>query len=159
MCYSTVDSHRFNSSAFVFSVPFDAGDKPGSTHVTGSRAIFLGKGKSIAPVAAVGLLFRHDKFAERFFNFSSLCKTEGCNVNCSTDAFDCFLVDNNGFVVVSKRSNETGKFYGEVDYPMFEVMVSQGIYKEIKCTITRPFVLRLFNVQDQDLFILIISKN
>ncbi|XP_015790975.1 voltage-dependent calcium channel subunit alpha-2/delta-3 isoform X2 [Tetranychus urticae] len=127
-----VDFHRFNSSAFVFSVPFDAGDKPGSTYVTGSRAIFLGKGKSIAPVAAVGLLFRHDKFAERFFNFSSLCKTEGCNVNCSTDAFDCFLVDNNGFVVVSKRSNETGKFYGEVDYPMFEIMVSQGIYKEIK---------------------------
>lgn len=36
--------------------------------VTASQAIFLGNGQKRAPVAVVGVQFKHDIFVERFFN-------------------------------------------------------------------------------------------
>ncbi|RWS16566.1 voltage-dependent calcium channel subunit alpha-2/delta-3-like protein [Dinothrombium tinctorium] len=126
-----VDYYRFNSSAFVFSVPFNAGQKPDS-YVLGSHALFFGAGNKKAPAAVVGLLFRHKSFAERFFNFSTLCLKSNCKVNCSSSETDCFLLDNNGYVIVSEQHSHTGRFFSEVDSKMFRTMVEIGVYKEIE---------------------------
>ncbi|UYV67446.1 hypothetical protein LAZ67_5000627 [Cordylochernes scorpioides] len=66
-----VDYHYHNSSAFVFSVPFDAGTRKDDPLVTGSHAIFLGAGLKKAPAAVVGLQFKHSAFAKRFFEITS----------------------------------------------------------------------------------------
>ncbi|GFQ67871.1 hypothetical protein TNCT_305321 [Trichonephila clavata] len=125
-----VDFHNINSSAFVFSVPFDAATKKSSL-VTGSHAIFLGKGKKKAPAAVVGLQFHHSKFAERFFDTTSMCM-QNCRYRCRDEELDCFLLDNNGFIIVSEKHEHTGKFFGEIDYTLFDSMIETGIYKKVR---------------------------
>lgn len=133
-----VDFNRFNSSAYLFSVPFSSGDPKKAVYMTASRAIFIGQGKLKAPVGVVGSLMRHKHFAERFFNFSTNCREEDCKVDCSSNQTDCFLVDNNGFVIVSedehfKGTNQNvGKFFGEIDDQLFRKLVERRIFKEVK---------------------------
>ncbi|KAG8188011.1 hypothetical protein JTE90_009887 [Oedothorax gibbosus] len=124
-----VDFYNINSSAFVFSVPFDAGNRKTSL-VTGSHAIFLGSGKKKAPAAVVGLQFHHSKFAERFFETTTKCM-QSCRYKCRDDELDCFLLDNNGFIIVSEKHEHTGKFFGEIDYTLFDSMIEIGIYKRV----------------------------
>ncbi|XP_054709494.1 voltage-dependent calcium channel subunit alpha-2/delta-3-like [Uloborus diversus] len=124
-----VDFYHINSSAFVFAVPFDAGTRDTSL-VTASQAIFLGKGNR-APAAVVGVQFRHSAFVERFFNMTGTCMT-ACKYKCTDNQTDCYLLDNNGFVVVSKVHEDTGKFFGEIDPAFFESLVEQNLTRRIR---------------------------
>ncbi|XP_074600888.1 voltage-dependent calcium channel subunit alpha-2/delta-3-like isoform X2 [Brevipalpus obovatus] len=142
-----VDFHRFNSTAFLFSVPFNSGTRNTSAetrsdrhpiYVTGSHAIFVGQGKQKAPAAVVGLLARQQIFAERFFNFSERCGAEDCKVNCRSENIDCYLLDNSGFVIASEAEvyaddlSNVGRFFGEIDDKLFREFVDKGIYREVK---------------------------
>lgn len=133
-----VDYNRFNSSAFLFSVPFNAGDDDGPIYLTASRAIFLGQGKTRAPAGVVGSLIKHQHFTERFFNFSTNCREDGCKVDCASNHTDCYLLDNNGFVMVTedvqhkRNTHYVGRFFGEIDYGMFEKLIERGVYKQVK---------------------------
>ncbi|CAG2100560.1 unnamed protein product [Medioppia subpectinata] len=140
-----VDFHAVNDSAFVFSVPFDANQREGQLLVTGSHAIFLGTGKSSAPgidlidiftpdlynicvlVAVVGLQFKHSVFVERFINIT----TKYSKVICSAEEVDCYLLDNNGFIIYSENFVDTGKFFGEVDNSLMEAMVAKNVYRSV----------------------------
>lgn len=44
---------------------------------------------------------------------------------------DCYVIDNNGYVVLSERENDTGRFFGELfgAGAVMESMVELGIYK------------------------------
>lgn len=44
---------------------------------------------------------------------------------------DCFVLDNNGYIVFSERQNDTGKFFGEIEGAIMESMVDMGIYKVV----------------------------
>lgn len=125
-----VDFYHVNSSAFVFAVPFDAGTRNTSL-VTASQAIFLSKGQKRAPVAVVGVQFKHDAFVERFFNTTGTCMT-ACKYKCTDEQMDCWLLDSNGFVVVSEVHEQTGKFFGEIDNTLFESMVQGNIYRRVQ---------------------------
>ncbi|KAH6922739.1 hypothetical protein HPB50_018779 [Hyalomma asiaticum] len=109
-----VDFHQISNTSFIYSVPFDAGARYAANdnspiYVTGSRAVFLGTEKK-APAAVVGLQIKHSVFEEKFLNISS-------------KALDCFLLDNNGFVIVSSNRTQVGKFFGEIDDTLFLSMV------------------------------------
>lgn len=41
---------------------------------------------------------------------------------------DCYVIDNNGYVVLSERQNDTGRFFGEVEGAIMEGLVESGIY-------------------------------
>ncbi|XP_054706836.1 voltage-dependent calcium channel subunit alpha-2/delta-3-like [Uloborus diversus] len=158
-----VDFHNINSSAFVFSVPYDAGNRKTSL-VTGSHAIFLGSGKKQAPAAVVGLQFQHSTFSDRFFDTTSKC-LKNCKHKCRDEELDCFLLDNNGFIIVSEKHDQTGKFFGEIDYTLFDSMIEIGIYKRVHVFDYQavcldidpsygfaPFLLTGQEVQHQDIF-------
>lgn len=125
-----VDFHNINSSAFVFSVPHDAGSKK-NAKVTASHAIFLGSGKRKAPAAVVGLQFRHSIFSDTFFSTTSKCMMQSCRYKCADEDLDCYLLDNNGFIIVSEEYEQTGKFFGEIDFTLFNSMIKYGIYKKV----------------------------
>ncbi|XP_067138072.1 voltage-dependent calcium channel subunit alpha-2/delta-3-like isoform X3 [Centruroides vittatus] len=125
-----VDFYNINSSAFVFSVPHNAGSKK-NTKVTASHAIFLGTGKKKAPAAVVGLQFLHSVFSKTFFDITSKCMLQPCRYKCGGEDLDCYLLDNNGFTVVSEEYEQTGKFFGEIDFTLFNSMIKYGIYKKV----------------------------
>uniref|UniRef100_A0A8C5W0R5 Calcium voltage-gated channel auxiliary subunit alpha2delta 4 n=1 Tax=Microcebus murinus TaxID=30608 RepID=A0A8C5W0R5_MICMU len=44
---------------------------------------------------------------------------------------DCFVVDNNGFILVSERAHETGRFLGEVDGAVMTQLVGMGVFTQV----------------------------
>ena len=64
-----VDYHKIDSDAFVYSIPFDVGEKP--TTVTATHSIMVGKGPQKAPVAVVGMQIDYDTFYDVFMNTTS----------------------------------------------------------------------------------------
>lgn len=130
-----VDQHAIEPDSFVFSVPFDSGytSKNNATLVTASHAVFLERrGHNKAPVAVVGLQFQHDSLARHFINITSACTGTGsCRKTCASDELDCYLLDNNGFVLLSESTEHTGKFFGHIDGTIMDSLVQDRIYRRV----------------------------
>lgn len=66
-----------------------------------------------------------------FKNITSSCTDPSC-VTCASDDFDCFVLDDNGYVVVSKDFAETGKFFGEVRGAAMRQLIEEKVYQQVK---------------------------
>ncbi|KAH0512511.1 Voltage-dependent calcium channel subunit alpha-2/delta-4 [Microtus ochrogaster] len=44
---------------------------------------------------------------------------------------DCFLIDNNGFILISQRPQEMGRFLGEVDGALMAQLLSMGVFSRV----------------------------
>ena len=65
-----VEYHFNNPNSFVFSVPFDIGDKRPTT-VTATHAVFMEQGGKKAPAGVVGVQIDYDKFASTFMDVTT----------------------------------------------------------------------------------------
>lgn len=78
-------------------------------------------------MAVVGIQFRYDVMNEFFLN-----TTNKFNVPCAHLDVDCYLVDNNGFVVLSNhKTRDVGKFFGEIDGDILDELVQIGVYQRL----------------------------
>ena len=55
-----------------------------------------------------------------------------CTKTCNSTDLECYVIDNNGFIVISEQRENTGKFFGEVDGTIFESLIQHQIFKPIK---------------------------
>ena len=62
-----VDYHKVNRNAFVYSIPFDVGDKK-DTMVTATHAIMVGRGSQETPAAVAGMQIDYKVFRDMFFD-------------------------------------------------------------------------------------------
>ncbi|XP_029161776.1 voltage-dependent calcium channel subunit alpha-2/delta-3 isoform X2 [Nylanderia fulva] len=125
-----VDQHSIEPESFVFSVPFDAADTADPL-VTATHAVYIGKSHK-APAAVVGLQFQHSSLATHFVNITSTCTgMTGCKKNCASEELDCYILDNNGFIIISERHEHTGKFFGEIDGTIMDSLVQDRIYRKV----------------------------
>ena len=44
----------------------------------------------------------------------------------------CYVIDNNGFVLISDDNVHTGKFFGEVDGTILDSLIQHQIYRKIE---------------------------
>ncbi|GAB5573408.1 voltage-dependent calcium channel subunit alpha-2/delta-4 isoform X2 [Prionailurus iriomotensis] len=49
----------------------------------------------------------------------------------SLQHLDCFVIDNNGFILISERSQEMGRFLGEVDGALMTQLLSMGVFSQV----------------------------
>ncbi|KAJ7418729.1 hypothetical protein BTVI_27741 [Pitangus sulphuratus] len=49
----------------------------------------------------------------------------------SLKILNCFLLDNNGFILVSKIPEETGKFFGAVDGSVMTQLLNMGMFRRV----------------------------
>ncbi|XP_046457590.1 voltage-dependent calcium channel subunit alpha-2/delta-3-like isoform X4 [Daphnia pulex] len=129
-----VDQYSVEPDSFVYSVPFSTGT--GVTNesvVTASHAIFVEKGGYKAPAAVVGLQYKNSAFRETFFNITSGC-TGGvqCRRTCSSGDLSCYVVDNHGYIVISKEERDTGRFFGEIDWLVMDSLIHYGVFKRVR---------------------------
>ena len=138
----------------MFSVPFDIGDKRPTT-VTATHAIFKKQGGKSAPAAVVGVQIDYDKFAKTFMDVTTGSSGNGYKViskkytrknlknlflqtqtgemlSCKNDSIECYVLDNNGFVVISEDPNNIGKFFGEIDGTILNSLEQNHVFKKIK---------------------------
>ncbi|XP_030247122.1 voltage-dependent calcium channel subunit alpha-2/delta-3 isoform X8 [Drosophila navojoa] len=118
-----VDQYFVHKESFVYSVPFDAGESGSEIIVTASNAIFHNESSKSAPAAVVGFQFQHSAFYKLFHNITGNA--------CAVDDKDCYILDNNGFVIISSRVHETGRFFGEVNGAIMMRLVEERVYKRV----------------------------
>ncbi|XP_018912174.2 LOW QUALITY PROTEIN: voltage-dependent calcium channel subunit alpha-2/delta-3 [Bemisia tabaci] len=127
---SAVLQHHINPEAFVFHVPFESGERENIT-VTASHAIFPRDGGHEAPGSVVGFQFSHEALYNRFIDITSKSNSRDFDYSCTTIELDCYIIDGNGYVVVSENRNDTGRFFGELEGAIMEAMVSKNIFRRI----------------------------
>nr|CAD7588141.1 unnamed protein product [Timema genevievae] len=123
-----VDHYSIEPDSFVFSVPFDAGAH-GKPLVTATHAVFVDHKGHRAPAAVVGLQFQHSTLAAHFLNITSTCS--GCKKTCASEELDCYVLDNNGFIILSESAEHTGRFFGHIDGTIMDSLVQDRIYKKV----------------------------
>ena len=78
-------------------------------------------------MAVVGVQYNYSSFYSTFFKIADHYK-----LNCLSDEINCFVLDNNGFVIVSDIYQHAGLFLGEINDDLFENMVHEQIYRRTK---------------------------
>ncbi|XP_058415112.1 voltage-dependent calcium channel subunit alpha-2/delta-4 [Diceros bicornis minor] len=123
------------AGSFVFSLRSAEGpESPGEpVVVTASTAIAVTVDKKTAVPAAVGVQMRLEFLQLMFWAATRQCSTvDGpCPKSCQDSDLDCFVIDNNGFILISERSQETGRFLGEVDGALMTQLLSMGVFSQV----------------------------
>ncbi|KAJ1526252.1 hypothetical protein ONE63_009407 [Megalurothrips usitatus] len=125
-----VDQHRVEPESFVYSVPFDGGHK-GRPLVTATHAVFVEHKGHRAPAAVVGVQYLQSILAAHFLNITSTCTSSKCSKTCKSDELDCYVLDNNGFIILSEVAEQAGAFFGQVDGTIMDSLVQDRIFKKV----------------------------
>jgi hypothetical protein len=108
---------------FTFALQSDSGQN-GKTDlstllITASSPIMVTDDGRDAVVAVVGVQLRYTNFYDLFMNSTKPCSGSNndilCHDLCQSEKIDCYLLDYNGFVVLSENPEELGKFFGELN--------------------------------------------
>ncbi|XP_036920679.1 voltage-dependent calcium channel subunit alpha-2/delta-4 isoform X3 [Sturnira hondurensis] len=101
--------------------------------VTASTAIAVTVDKKTAITAAVGIQIRLDFLHQLFWEATQQCSAgDGlCPQSCQDSDLDCFVIDDNGFILISGKPQETGRFLGEVDGALMTQLLSTGVFSQV----------------------------
>ncbi|XP_040089446.1 voltage-dependent calcium channel subunit alpha-2/delta-4 [Oryx dammah] len=101
--------------------------------VTVSTAVAVSVDNRTAIAAAVGVQMRMEFLQRSFWAATRQCgAAEGpCQESCQDSDLDCFVVDNNGFILISERPQEVGRFLGEVDGALVTQLLSMGVFNQV----------------------------
>ncbi|XP_061385682.1 voltage-dependent calcium channel subunit alpha-2/delta-3 isoform X1 [Danaus plexippus] len=129
-----VEHHYVDPLSFVYSIDLSTDKFPlnvSSAMVTAAHAVLHADGHKKAPAAVVGFQFKHERLSEWFENITSSCEHNKECVTCTSDNWDCYLVDNNGWIIVSKDTTQTGQFFGKVRPDIMMKLVEEDVFKAV----------------------------
>ncbi|XP_035376482.1 voltage-dependent calcium channel subunit alpha-2/delta-3 [Electrophorus electricus] len=117
---------------FIYSIPFSSAQENKSV-VLASTAIQLLEDRRSSVVAAIGIQMKLDFFQRKFWTASRQCNAlDGkCSISCDNEDIKCYLIDNNGFILVSEAYSQTGLFFGEVEGAVMNKLLLMGSFKRI----------------------------
>ncbi|XP_058641484.1 voltage-dependent calcium channel subunit alpha-2/delta-3 [Onychostoma macrolepis] len=117
---------------FIYSLPFGTGSENKSV-VLASSAIHLLDERESPIAAAVGIQMKLEFFQRKFWTASRQCAAlDGkCSISCDNDEISCYLIDNNGFIIVAEDLSLTGVFFGEAEGAVMSKLVSMGSFKRV----------------------------
>ncbi|XP_055778307.1 voltage-dependent calcium channel subunit alpha-2/delta-4-like isoform X2 [Salvelinus fontinalis] len=128
--------------SFVYYIPVedkDNSDKTGaSKYVIAATAVTVSSGGKMAMAGAIGVQMSLEMLEKRLWTIAfqpadtDCTEVEGvCPLSCQSTDVNCFLVDSNGFIIVSKERSEVGRFFGEVDGSVMAALIKSGMYKKV----------------------------
>lgn len=57
---------------------------------------------------------------------------DDCIKTCGDDEQICYVIDNNGYIILSEdNSTDSGRFFGEVERAVMEVLVDKNVFKKL----------------------------
>uniref|UniRef100_A0A8C0VU86 Voltage-dependent calcium channel subunit alpha-2/delta-3 n=1 Tax=Cyanistes caeruleus TaxID=156563 RepID=A0A8C0VU86_CYACU len=117
--------------SFVYSIPFSTETANKSNVVTASTAIQLLDDRKSPVVAAVGIQMKLEFFQRKFWTASRQVYFKlkfSLSLNLQ-QTINCYLIDNNGFILVSEDYQQTGYFFGEVEGAVMNKLLTMGSFK------------------------------
>ncbi|XP_037109060.1 voltage-dependent calcium channel subunit alpha-2/delta-4-like [Syngnathus acus] len=110
----------------------------GTKYVVATTSVTVAAQGKTAVAGAVGLQMSLDVLEKAFWavtkqaSDTDCSNVEGlCPLNCESDDLRCLLVDNHGFILLSKERKEVGRFMGEVDGAVMATLIKMGMYKKV----------------------------
>nr|XP_046210767.1 voltage-dependent calcium channel subunit alpha-2/delta-4-like isoform X1 [Oncorhynchus gorbuscha] len=124
---------------FLYYIPVEDNDKTGaSKYVIAVTAVTVSSGGKTAMAGAIGVQMSLEMLEKRLWaitfqpNDTDCTEVEGvCPLTCQSIDVNCFLVDSNGFIIVSKERSEVGRFFGEVDGSVMTALITSGMFKQV----------------------------
>ncbi|XP_067621341.1 voltage-dependent calcium channel subunit alpha-2/delta-3 [Eurosta solidaginis] len=124
--------HQERTESFVYMVKHASDPAEDSElKVSASHAIFPRDGGKEAPACVVGFQFSHARMMDRFFNITSVDNCNGCIKTCASDEIECYVIDNNAYIIIAQNVNHTGKFFGEYQGDVMEAMTEKKFFQAI----------------------------
>ncbi|XP_058842409.1 voltage-dependent calcium channel subunit alpha-2/delta-4-like isoform X1 [Acipenser ruthenus] len=124
--------------SFIYYTPYKEGRERRSSSVIASTVVSVTVNKKMAIAAAVGIQLRLELLEKKFWtatrqpNDTDCSTIDGmCPISCDDDNLNCYLIDNNGFILVSKDKKEAAKFLGEVDGSVMQQLLNTGMFKQV----------------------------
>ncbi|KAK9406196.1 voltage-dependent calcium channel subunit alpha-2/delta-3-like [Crotalus adamanteus] len=70
-------------------------------------------------------------FQRKFWTASRQCTSlDGrCSISCDDENINCYLIDNNGFILVSEDYTQTGNFFGEIEGAVMNKLLIMDSFK------------------------------
>ncbi|XP_051543839.1 voltage-dependent calcium channel subunit alpha-2/delta-4 isoform X2 [Myxocyprinus asiaticus] len=118
---------------FLYYVPTEdsIGD---SKFVIAVTSVTVTVNKKTAIAGATGAQMSLVMLEKRFWSIANQCSgVEGvCPLSCTDNAdINCFVIDNNGFIIISKDRTDVGRFLGEVDGSVMSQLLRMGMFKRV----------------------------
>ncbi|XP_075458475.1 voltage-dependent calcium channel subunit alpha-2/delta-4 isoform X2 [Ascaphus truei] len=106
--------------------------------VTVSTAVSVTVHNKTAIAAAIGVQMKL-KLLQRIFwgatrqpSDTDCRSVDGlCPLSCEDETLLCFLIDNNGFIVIAREQEKTGVFLGEADGSLMTQLLHMGIFRQV----------------------------
>lgn len=106
--------------------------------VISTTAVTVTVGKKTAIAGAIGVQMTLKAMESRFWaitaqpNDTDCSNVEGtCPLRCDSYNLDCYVIDNNGFILISKQQNDAGRFLGEIDGSVMTTLIRMGMFKRV----------------------------
>ncbi|XP_067346484.1 voltage-dependent calcium channel subunit alpha-2/delta-4 isoform X5 [Channa argus] len=104
--------------------------------VIATTAVTVTVGKKTAIAGAIGVQMTLEVMESKFWaiatqpNDTDCSNVEGvCPLQCDSLDIECYVIDNNGFVLISKNYNNAGRFFGEIDGSVMTTLIRMGMFK------------------------------
>ncbi|XP_066154542.1 voltage-dependent calcium channel subunit alpha-2/delta-3-like isoform X2 [Euwallacea fornicatus] len=130
----SVEENLKNEDMFIFSVPFEISGYENNTMIRGTKAIFVEKGNMKTPVAVVGLEFNHQAMYKLYNSITTKprAKKGGKKITCESDYLNCFILDNNAYILLSDEIEYTGRFIGDIRPDIMYYLVKENVYESTR---------------------------
>ncbi|XP_032360672.1 voltage-dependent calcium channel subunit alpha-2/delta-4 isoform X2 [Etheostoma spectabile] len=106
--------------------------------VIATTAVTVTVGKKAAIAGAIGVQMTLDVIESKFWaiaaqpNDTDCSDTDGvCPLRCDSFDIACYVIDNNGFVLISKQQSDAARFFGEVDGSVMTTLIRMGMFKRV----------------------------
>ncbi|XP_075967767.1 voltage-dependent calcium channel subunit alpha-2/delta-4 isoform X1 [Anarhichas minor] len=106
--------------------------------VIATTAVTVTVGKKTAIAGAIGVQMTLDLIESKFWaiasqpNDTDCSNTDGiCPLRCDSFDIACYVIDNNGFVLISKQRKDAGNFFGEIDGSVMTTLIRMGMFKRV----------------------------
>ncbi|XP_021369927.1 voltage-dependent calcium channel subunit alpha-2/delta-3-like [Mizuhopecten yessoensis] len=92
----------------------------------------VGPTKDFFPMV-LGLQIKYQEIQKKIGDIIQKCGNfTNCELTCRDNRVNCYLLDNNGYVMMSKDPNEIGGFFGDADGgTMMREMINRHLFEEI----------------------------
>ncbi|XP_033989214.1 voltage-dependent calcium channel subunit alpha-2/delta-4 [Trematomus bernacchii] len=106
--------------------------------VIATTSVTVTVGKKTAIAGAIGIQMTLDVLESKFWaiaaqpNDTDCSDVDGiCPLRCDSVDIACYMIDNNGFVLISKQRNDAGRFFGEIDGSVMTTLIRMGMFKRV----------------------------
>ncbi|XP_038145294.1 voltage-dependent calcium channel subunit alpha-2/delta-4 [Cyprinodon tularosa] len=106
--------------------------------VISATAVTVTVGKKTTIAGAIGIQMTLEVLESKFRAIAAQpndtdCSTvEGvCPLRCDSFDIECYVIDNNGFVLISKQRSDAGMFFGETDGSVMTTLIQMGMFKRV----------------------------